>query len=399
MRASSVCVRFHRRRPSTRFACPSRTCAAIPSLSTTPATPTDTPGLADQPDASFQFKQGSQLKSFNFTDRASSVIVSGMQPTGSPHIGNYLGAISQWIQLQDTPHNTFYSVVDLHAITLPQDPASLRGSTLHLAACFLACGVDEKKSSLFIQSHVPQHSELCWLLSCSTPHHQLATMTQYKDKKAGKPHLGLFAYPVLMTADILLYKATHVPVGEDQLQHLELARRTAHSFNLRYETEVFPIPMAISQQGAVGRVMSLRDATKKMSKSDLSDLSRIDLMDSPEAISDKINRAKTDSMSGVTYDPEKRPDIANLLALFGAMVGKTPRAIAEEYNTDKSAFKKALAEAVVARLRPIREEITRLKQDQAHLHSVLKKGEDGAKEVASKNLAEIRRVMGLWAFD
>lgn len=253
-------------------------------------------------------------------------IFSGIQPTGIPHIGNYLGAISNWVELQQKPYKLIYSIVDLHAITIFQKPELLKKSIRETTIALLACGIDPKKSILFVQSHVPSHAELCWLLSCNVTIGRLSQMTQFKDKSKKIQNnsevtnnasigLGLLSYPVLMSADILLYHASLVPVGNDQFQHLELARDIASHFNQKYG-DYFTLPKPLS--GAVHRVMSLRNGLSKMSKSDASAASRIDLDDDIDTIARKIKRSKTDSIAGV-YCADSRPEISNLIRIFSAL--------------------------------------------------------------------------------
>jgi tryptophanyl-tRNA synthetase len=330
------------------------------------------------------------------------VIFSGIQPTGEVHLGNYLGAISHWLTLQGTAkEHTFFSVVDLHAITLPQDPSVLREGSRKMACTLLASGLDPEKCSLFIQSHFPQHTELAWILGCSAPFHLLNTMTQFKDKSQNQKkdgvHLGLFSYPVLMTADILLYKTTHVPVGDDQTQHLELAAKLARGFNHRFQPGFFPVPSAINDsRGGVRRVMSLKDGTKKMSKSDPSALTRINLTDTADEIKLKIDKAKTDSEPGWTYDPANRPEAANLLNIFSALSGRTVEDLLGEFGEAKRIpFKAALTEVLVERICPIGEEMQRLTKDPGYVDDVLAKGADQAKSVAAKNIDEIKTLVGL----
>jgi len=294
-------------------------------------------------------------------------ILSGMQPTNQLHLGNYLGALKNWVALQDKGENLF-CVVDLHAITIPQDPAVLTQSTREIAAAYIAAGIDTQKSTIFVQSHVTAHAELAWILSCFTPMGWLNRMTQFKEK-AGKDRegapLGLYGYPVLMAADILTYKATHVPVGEDQKQHLELARDIAGAFNRRYGVDFFPLPEP-QILGEATRVMSLRDGTKKMSKSDLSDMSRINMTDSPELIAQKIRKAKTDpdnlpdSVAGL----EGRPEADNLLTLYAALTDTTKAAaVARFAGLQFSVLKNELSEAAVATLGPIARRMTELMTD------------------------------------
>ena len=260
-------------------------------------------------------------------------LLSAAQPTGHLHLGNYLGAIRQWVALQYEAEESLFCVVDLHALTVPQDPQALRQSTRDTVAAYIACGIDPKHSIIFHQSAIAEHSELAWLLSTLTPLGWLNRMTQFKEK-AGKhkekSNLGLYSYPVLMAGDILLYKATHVPVGEDQKQHLELTRDIAGLFNRQF-SETFPLPEPMIL-GEATRVMSLRDGTKKMSKSDASDNARIHLTDAPDVIMKKLQKAKTDSEEGINYDQENRPELANLIQLISAFTGETKDAIVAQHQ-------------------------------------------------------------------
>ena len=247
-------------------------------------------------------------------------IFSGIQPSGKLHLGNYLGAMRNWVRLQGE-YEAIYCIVDLHAITVPQEPAELRAKTYEVAAGFLAAGLDPEHTTIFVQSHVPAHAQLAWIFNCVTPLGWLNRMTQFKDK-AGKNReqalAGLYVYPVLQAADILAYRATHVPVGEDQKQHIELARDIAGAFNRKYETEFFPLPEPMIM-GEATRIMSLRDGRRKMSSSDSSDYARINLTDDADAIALKLQRAKSDSQMGLTYDPENRPEASNLLNIYAAL--------------------------------------------------------------------------------
>lgn len=325
------------------------------------------------------------------------LVFSGVQPTGNLHLGNYLGAIKNWVELQDKS-KCLFSIVDLHAITVPQNPKELHQSILDTAATYIACGIDPSKSTIFQQSTVSGHAELSWLLACVTPLGWLNRMTQFKEK-AGKHKenscLGLYAYPVLMAADILLYKATHIPVGEDQKQHLELCRDIAGAFNRQYNIEYFKLPEPLIM-GEAARVMSLRDGTQKMSKSDISEFSRINLTDDNDTIADKVKKAKSDAALGITYDPDNRPEASNLLTIYAALANIS-REIAEEKfrSTGFADFKKELAEVVIAALSPIRNEISKLKSDKAYLGSILKVGAENAAEIANKNLKEIKEIVGL----
>jgi tryptophanyl-tRNA synthetase len=326
-------------------------------------------------------------------------IFSGVQPSGNLHLGNYLGAIRNWVRLQGE-YEAIYCIVDLHAITVPQEPASLRAKTLEVAAGFLAAGLDPAETTIFVQSHVPAHTQLAWVLNCFTPLGWLNRMTQFKDK-AGRNRdqalTGLYVYPVLMAADILAYRATHVPVGEDQKQHLELSRDIASAFNRRYETEFFPLPEPLIF-GAATRVMSLRDGQKKMSSSDPSDQSRINLTDDADTIALKIRRAKSDSQMGLTYDPENRPEAANLLTIYAALADQ-PRAEVEARfaETSFSAFKSELADLAVAKLAPVTSEMRRLMAAPDHIDQLLRQGAERAEASAADNLARVYDLVGFLA--
>lgn len=285
-------------------------------------------------------------------------MLSGIQPTGIPHLGNYCGAISKWVDLQSAEQDRskrLYSVVDLHAITVPFDPKQMPSQIRSMVAALLGAGLDPTQNVLFKQSDVQYHTELAWYLGCITPIGWLNRMTQYKQKAQGEKMesgLGLLAYPVLMAADILVYKATHVPVGEDQQQHLELARMIASTFNDRFGETVFPKPFPVEndKQETLYRIMSLREPTKKMSKSDPSHLTRIDLTDSPELIRKKIMKAQTDAIEGISYDRQDRPGISNLLSIFSAVTDKNIDQLVQEYSSSQTgAFKKSVADAVIAK--------------------------------------------------
>ncbi|WP_207539906.1 tryptophan--tRNA ligase [Sabulicella rubraurantiaca] len=328
-------------------------------------------------------------------------VFSGIQPSGVPTLGNYLGAIRNWVPMQDT-HDCLYCVVDLHAITQFQKPEDLLRQTREMAAALLACGLDPEKCVLFVQSHVPAHAELAWLFNCVARIGWLNRMTQFKDK-AGKnaenASTGLYVYPNLMAADILLYKATSVPVGDDQRQHLELANDIAQKFNHDYKVELFPrIEPFIG--GVAARVMSLRDGTKKMSKSDASDQSRINLNDPDDEIRNKIKRAKTDpdplpeSPAGL----EGRPEARNLVGILAAVTGRSPEAVlAEHAGQGFGAFKPVLADALIAHLAPIRAEMERLLRDTAALDAALRRGAEKAEVLALPTLAEAKAAMGFLA--
>ncbi len=328
------------------------------------------------------------------TKRERERVFSGIQPTGAPHLGNYLGAIRHWVAEQDVFDN-IYCVVDLHAITVPQDPKELRENVRQLAATLLACGLDPKRSALFVQSHNHEHAELAWLLNCVTPMGWLNRMTQFK-AKAGDDResvsAGLFDYPVLMAADILLYQADAVPVGDDQRQHVELTRDIANSFNARFG-ETFVEPRAVIREVGA-RIMSLDDPSKKMSKSG-SDASYIALLDKPEVIRKKIARATTDSQRTIVFD-ESRPGIFNLLTIYQLLVGQTREQIEADFEgKGYKEFKAALTDAVVAALAPIQQRYDQLVADPTELDRLLAAGAERVRPIAQETLAQVMRRMGL----
>lgn len=320
-------------------------------------------------------------------------VFSGVQPTGDIHIGNYLGAMKHFVELQDA-HECFFCVVDLHALTIPQDPDVLRRKTIEVAGIYLAIGLNPTKTTLFVQSHVPAHSELSWLLECITYFGELSRMTQFKDKSAGKENVsvGLFTYPDLMAADILLYDTNYVPVGADQKQHLELTRDIAQRFNNRFgETFVVPEPL-ISEVGA--RIMSLSDPEKKMSKSAEDEMGRINLLDTPEIVKKKIMRAVTDSENSIYYDPDKKPGLSNLLTLMSVQTGRSIEEIAAEYDgKGYGLLKKDLVEVTVNTLKEIQDKYYGLSQDE--IKRVLSDGAARAETIATKTLQKVQQKMGL----
>jgi tryptophanyl-tRNA synthetase len=326
-------------------------------------------------------------------------ILSGVQPTGNLHLGNYLGAIRNWVEIQDNYEN-FFCVVDLHAITVPHNPKTLANDTYTIAALYLACGIDLQYSTIFVQSHVTAHSELAWLLNCSTPLNWLERMIQFKEKaiKQGENvSVGLLDYPVLMAADILLYDADRVPVGEDQKQHLELTRDIAIRINDKYASKEKPVlklpePL-IRKEGA--RVMSLTDGTSKMSKSDPSDMSRINLLDPPDLIEKKIKRCKTDPIKGLTFDDPERPECNNLLTLYAILSGKTKQEVAVEcQDMGWGQFKPLFAQATIEALKPIQEKYQEIMDNRDYLDSVLREGRQKAESVANKTLARVKNALG-----
>ncbi|MGB0939464.1 MAG: tryptophan--tRNA ligase [Candidatus Puniceispirillaceae bacterium] len=325
-------------------------------------------------------------------------IFSGVQPTGNLHLGNYLGAIKNWIALQDE-FECIYCVVDLHAITVPQEPAILRRAIREVAACLIASGINPEKSVLFNQSRVPQHAELAWIFNCVARLGWLNRMTQFKEK-AGKNRenatVGLYAYPTLMAADILAYKATHVPVGEDQKQHLELTRDIAVAFNSMFDADFFPQPEPQIQKTAA-RVMSLRDGSSKMSKSDISDATRINLTDSADEIAQKIKRAKTDPepLPSEIKGLEGRPEATNLVGIFAGLSGRTAEDILSEFGGQGfGVFKPALAELCVSQIAPISLEMNKLLEQPEEIDRLLEKGAGQAQAIAAPILAEVKQLIG-----
>lgn len=335
------------------------------------------------------------------------LVFSGVQPTGNFHLGNYLGALVKFVEMQ-SKYDCIYCVVDLHAITVPQDPAELTAHIREVTAAFLASGIDPKKHIVFNQSQVAEHAELAWVFNCVSRLGWLNRMTQFKEK-AGKDRenasVGLYAYPNLMAADILVYRATHVPVGEDQKQHLELTRDIAQKFNSDFAASIarcgygdsyFPLPEPVIQ-GPATRVMSLRDGTKKMSKSDPSDYSRINLTDDSDQIAQKIRKAKTDpdALPSETNGLERRPEADNLVGIFAALEGTTKDAVLGEYGGKNfSSFKAALVDLAVAKLGPLGVEMKRLQSDHAYIDSVLRDGSARASAIAAKTMVAVKDILG-----
>jgi tryptophanyl-tRNA synthetase len=328
-------------------------------------------------------------------------IFSGVQPTGNLHLGNYLGAIKNFVELQNEKDNEcVYCVVDLHAITIKQDPKILKDNIRETTAAFLASGLDYKKSIIFNQSLVPAHSEGSWILGCIARMGWLNRMTQFKEK-AGKDKekasVGLYIYPILMAADILLYDSTHVPVGEDQKQHLELSRDIAQKFNLDFKApDFFKAPEPLIQKN-FARIMSLKDGTKKMSKSDPSDLSRINLTDKKDEIVNKIKKAKTDN-SALPSDDKKlneRPEVENLLGIYSSLSNQTLSDSINEFGGKNfSEFKQKLSDLVVAKISPISDEINKLKKDNNFIDKILEDGAEKADKITSKKVKEMKKIIG-----
>ncbi|MBX3524937.1 MAG: tryptophan--tRNA ligase [Rhodoblastus sp.] len=335
------------------------------------------------------------------------LVFSGVQPTGNFHLGNYLGALVKFVEMQEK-YDCIYCVVDMHAITVPQDPAELTKHTREVTAAFLASGIDPKKNIVFNQSQVSGHAELAWVFNCVSRLGWLNRMTQFKEK-AGKDRenasVGLYAYPNLMAADILVYRATHVPVGEDQKQHLELTRDIAQKFNndfaasierLGYGDAFFPLPEPIIQ-GPATRVMSLRDGSKKMSKSDPSDYSRINLSDDADQIAQKIRKAKTDpdALPSENAGLAGRLEADNLVGVFAALQGVTKDDVLKQFGGQNfSSFKAALVDLAVAKLGPVGSEMKRLQADRAYIDDILRNGADRAREIASRNMTAVKDILG-----
>ncbi|MGZ8364526.1 MAG: tryptophan--tRNA ligase [Caulobacteraceae bacterium] len=328
-------------------------------------------------------------------------IVSGVQPSGALHLGNYLGALKKFVALQET-HPTFLFVADMHAITVWQDPAKLADQTREIAAAYIASGLDPERAVIFAQSSVREHAELAWVFNCVARLGWLDRMTQFKEKSGKhkeRSSVGLYTYPVLQAADILVYKATAVPVGEDQKQHLELTRDIAQKFNNDFAAPgFFPLPDPLIQ-GPGARVMSLRDGTAKMSKSDPTDLSRINLLDTADDIANKIRKAKTDPepLPDNAEDLKGRPEAENLVAIYGALAGKTTVEVLAEFGGKGfGAFKPALADLAVASLAPVSDAMRRLMDDPAEVDRALARGAERAREIAAPVVAEVRDIVGFW---
>ena len=327
------------------------------------------------------------------------VIFSGVQPTGEIHLGNYLGAIKQFVNYQEK-YNSIFSIVDLHAITIWQDPNQLLDNIHKVLSIFLASGLDREKNIIFNKSQVPEHTQLAWLLSCTARIGWLNRMTQFKDK-AGKNRenasVGLYTYPILMAADIMLYKASHVPVGDDQKQHLELARDIAHKFNTDYNIDFFTLPEPLFNSDST-RIMSLRDGTKKMSKSDVSDYSRILMTDNNDTIALKIKKAKTDSLSmpEVGSDLKNRPEIDNLINIYSSCSGISKNTVIEQFSSKEiSFFKKELSQVLTNLIQPICSEAKKLYTDKTFLNQVLSDGAIRARQISQTTISDAYKIAGM----
>lgn len=323
-------------------------------------------------------------------------VLSGAQATGSLHLGNYLGSIKTWVKMQEE-YNCFFFLADLHAITVERSPNELKNSIMQTLAIYLAAGLDPNNVVIFAQSMVPEHTELAWILNCVTPLGWLKRMTQFKDKAGKTPEkacLGLFSYPVLMAADILLYQADLVPVGEDQKQHLELTRDIAGVINRKFDKEILKVPEPLIGSFAA-RIMSLRDGFKKMSKSDPSDNARINLNDTPDIIDLKIKKAKTDNLNYFSYDKVKRPEISNLIDIYMSLANESKEHIIEQYNDQGFAkFKNDLTEIIITELQPLHSRYLNLIGNKDHLLKILHQGAEKASDKASKTIKEVKELLG-----
>jgi tryptophanyl-tRNA synthetase len=326
-------------------------------------------------------------------------VLSGIQSSGELHLGNYLGAIRNWVEIQQH-YESFLFMADLHTITVPHEPTQLAANTRKMAALYLACGIDLNNSTIFIQSHVPAHSEMAWLLNCITPLSWLDDMVQFKEKAIRQGEnvgAGLLTYPVLQAADILLYEPDKVPVGEDQKQHLELTRDIAARMNYLYGKEDAPVlkmpEVMIRKEGA--RVMSLTDGTRKMSKSDPSDLSRVNLLDPPDLIEKKIKRCKTDSTIGLSFDDGDRPECQNLLTLYMILSNQSKESVtAECADMGWGKFKPLLADTMISVLKPIQDRYHEITDDPSYLDGVLREGKEKAEAIANRTLSKVKTVLG-----
>ncbi len=324
------------------------------------------------------------------------IILSGIQSTGRLHLGNYLGAIDNWVKMQEE-YNCYYMIANLHSLTIRNNPEELKNNTKNIIALYVAAGLDPEKNTIFIQSQVKEHAELAWILNCYTYMGELSRMTQFKDKSAKHAdniNAGLFTYPVLMAADILLYKADLVPVGEDQKQHLEITRNIAERFNKIYG-ETFVMPEGYIRK-STARIMGLQDPTSKMSKSSTNVNDVIFLDDEPEVIMKKFKKAVTDSENVVRFDPENKPGISNLMCIYGAITGKNEKEIEEEFSgLGYGAFKTAVGEKVVEKLKPVQEKYKELLENPKYLEEIYTRGAEKARELASKTLEEVKNKIGI----
>lgn len=344
-----------------------------------------------------QNSEQEQVQNTTSNHRWQKKIFSGIQPTGSMHLGNYLGAVRKWTELQNKRENITISIVDMHSITMPHNPPALRENIFLMAATLLACGIDPSHTTLFVQSSVLEHSELNWILNSLTTMPRLAQLPQFKEKSrtVRDVPLGLFVYPVLQAADIMLYKATHVPVGADQVQHIQLAQHLARGFNTRYG-DMFPICNPLIEENEGSRILSLREPSKKMSKSDLSPKGTINLNDSPDQITEKIKKAVTDFTSDISYNPNARPGVSNLVNIHALVTGQSIESVVEEAKQlDTAQYKERVSEAVIEHLRPIRELINKHLSNRNELIYILEMGSEKARKVAQATMTEVKQRLGL----
>ncbi len=327
------------------------------------------------------------------------IIISGIQPSGEIHLGNYIGSIKNWINFQNNPkYKTMFFIADLHSLTNKTDPKQLKKSVLETLAIYIASGINYKESIIFLQSNIKEHANLGWILSCITPKNRLNKMTQFKSKslnKENKINLGLFIYPVLMAADILLYKANIVPVGEDQIQHIEFTRDLVLLFNNCFNSQYFPMPEFFTNS-EFARIMNLKDANQKMSKSSSSELGKISMLDSKENIYKKIKKAKTDNLSYISYDKEKRLEVSNLINIFSSISGISKDKIVQNYtNAGMGKFKENLAELLIEHLSIIQKNYKELMNNLDYLKSLMSYGNRKAQEIATQNYNDIKSLIGL----
>lgn len=344
-----------------------------------------------------KFHSTSSLRCGSKTPTARKTIFSGIQPTGTLHLGNYIGAVRRWLELQESGEDVIFCIVDLHSITLPQDPKTLHSQIILMAASLIACGIDPHRAILFQQSRVSEHAQFNWILGCITTMARLNHLPQYKEKSSllKEIPLGLYVYPVLQAADILLYRATHVPVGEDQRQHIQLAAHLARVFNNKFGP-TFTLPHSMVYDDTTARVKSLRQPARKMSKSEADPKSRINLTDSPDAIREKFKKAVTDFTSAVYYDAENRPGVSNLMAIHSAVTGKSFNEIQTDCEGITTAqYKLLVADVVIDQLSPIRIRIEQLLKDSGHLNQLLDQGADRAKAIAASTWEEVKQKVGL----
>ncbi|CAH0392872.1 unnamed protein product [Bemisia tabaci] len=355
-----------------------------------------TPRWVSSCSTEFHFRELWRSYSSEESKKWKDLIFSGVQPTGTLHIGNYFGAVKKWVEFQNEGKNGIYCIVDLHAITVPKKPEELKESILKMASTLIACGIDPSKSILFQQSQVPYHAMLGWIFICNSTMSRLAQLPHFKEKTEALQEIpaGLFAYPTLQAADILLYKATHVPVGNDQLQNINLACHLVNHFNKKYGN-TFPRPQALMIEGLGSSIKSLRDPAKKMAKSSPDPKSRIDITDSPDEIRKKCRKAVTDCTSEIFYEPATRPGVSNMIQIHSSCTGLSIQETCDNFaNKDTLVLKDSLADVLIEKLSPIREEIERLQNSPEYIHKILSEGATKAMTIAKPNWLEIKKKVG-----